>query len=247
VLNQGPQGFVTSTNLQTANTTINSGNSLVKVGFGTLELGGTSSNSYQGNTFLNEGKLLLNKQDVGTNEQQILQWGGNATGNVRLRFNGVDATGLALNVTDEVQRITFSGTSGGTYRPTFGGVAATSEQTFQTGTSPAPGTLQAQLESIPALAGNVTVTGNVGGPFDITFNNLLTNRNIPNTTALGGLGFLTSTGRRRADAAAGAKSPEHDSGAGGRQPVDYGAQRRSVHAVVPEHAGAVEPEPDRVH
>ena len=66
---------------------------LVKLGQGTLVLGGTSSNSYQGNTFLNEGTLTLDKQDVGQNEVQILEFGGTTgSGTVQLSFAGVNAS-----------------------------------------------------------------------------------------------------------------------------------------------------------
>ena len=150
---------------------------MTKVGGGTLELGGNSSNSYQGNTFLNEGKLLLNKQDIGLNETQTLAFGGGGSGTVNLSFNGTSATS-SLSITDEVQTITLGGTSGGTFTPSFGGVAATFPITFQSGNNPQASFLQTQLETIPALTGNVSVSGNNGGPFTITFNNKLTGQNV---------------------------------------------------------------------
>src|SRR5262249_9199062 len=46
------------------NSFISGAASLSKFGAGTLELGGTSGNLYTGGTFVNEGTLLLNKQDT---------------------------------------------------------------------------------------------------------------------------------------------------------------------------------------
>ena len=76
-LDQGGTGFITSTQFLITNTgTV--GNNLLKLGQGTLELGGTSSNNYNGSTYLNEGTLSLNKKDVGLNEVQTLAFGGTA-------------------------------------------------------------------------------------------------------------------------------------------------------------------------
>ena len=45
---------------------------LFKAGQGTLDLGGSASNSYQGDTYIDEGTISLNKQDAFTNEVQML-------------------------------------------------------------------------------------------------------------------------------------------------------------------------------
>ena len=87
---------------QRSTSTLSGAFSLTKVGFGTLELGGTSTNSYTGGTFISEGTLLLNKQDTagrpfqpnatGTGAITIGNEGGGTDGDV-LRYGplaGVD-------------------------------------------------------------------------------------------------------------------------------------------------------------
>jgi len=176
-LNQGPTGFMSSVAFNLTN--------LTKLGQGTLEMSGTSSNMYQGNTYLNEGKLLLNKLDIGVNETQTLTLNSAPTGpgnlTTTLQFGGISAT-APLTITPEVQLLNLSGTSGGNFTPSFNNVPATFSIQYQTANNPTPGLLQQALETIPALAGNVTVSGANGGPFTITFKGTLTGQNVAQIT-----------------------------------------------------------------
>lgn len=186
-LDQGKVGFFTST-IGSVNT-YTGANTLVKVGPGTLEMSGTSSNSYTGSTYVNEGRLVLDKRDSGLNEVQTLTLGGTGSGTLRLSFLGVPAA-TPLNIVDEVFVITPGGTAGGTFTPSYLGTASTLPLTFQPGLSPTPALVQQSLETIPALTGNVTVSGAPGGPFTITFTGALTGVNIAagaiTTTTTGG-------------------------------------------------------------
>ena len=180
-----PSGYITSTNA------ITTGNNLTKVGAGTLELGGTSSNSYQGNTYLNEGTMVLNKQDVGLDETQVLQLSGSSGGSVTLSFGGVSAS-AALPVVNEVQTLALSGTSGGSFRLSYATTPAAFDLSYQPGLAPVASSVEQALNTIPALAGNVSVSGNPGGPFDITFVGGLTGQNIPAPGTSGLQGTSTS-------------------------------------------------------
>src|SRR5439155_25355086 len=134
---EGGTGFITSTQFLFANANT-VGNNLIKVGQGKLELGGISSNNYEGSTFLNEGTLSLNKKDVGLNEIQTLAFGGTSgNGSVTLSFGGVSATS-ALTVTDEEQTMTLGGTANGLVTPAYTPIRAT----------PIPATISKQF--IPA-------------------------------------------------------------------------------------------------
>ena len=166
---------------------------MTKVGPGTLELGGTSSNSYQGNTFLNEGTLRLTKEDVGLNETQVLRLDGDNGGNETFSFGGVSAS-VALPIVDEIQRLTLGGNSGGSFRLSYAGAPAAFDLVFQSGLAPVASAVQQALESIPALAGNVAVSGNPGGPFDVVFTGSLTGHDIPNPNTSSGLQLTSSTG-----------------------------------------------------
>ena len=148
---------------------------------------------------MNEGTLLLNKQDSGLNEQQILTFGGTASGSVQLSFNGVNATavnGLAspLLVTDEVQTFSLAGTAGGTFLFNYNGVAAQNPLVSQAGLQPAASQVQQALFTIPALKNNVNVQGPNGGPFTITYNGALAGQNIANPGSAQGLTLSSTTG-----------------------------------------------------
>jgi len=187
-LDEGGTGFITSQQFLFGNgNTV--GSNLIKLGQGTLELGGTSSNNYNGSTYINQGTLSLNKRDVGLNEIQTLAFGGTqGSGSVTLSFGGVAASS-ALQVTDEIQTLTLGGGSGGLVTPAFTPLGSTTPipatQSFQfiPGVSPNAFQVQQTLNTIPALNGNVLVTGNNGGPvFTITFNGALSGQNVNQLT-----------------------------------------------------------------
>ena len=104
---------------------------------------------------------------------------------------GVTATPAVGSVTtvrdgsgNELQSLTFGGTSGGTATLSFNGVAGTAATvlTFTTGSSPTAAQVLASLNSIPALNGNVLVLGATTGPFTIIFTGALANTNVPQLT-----------------------------------------------------------------
>ena len=75
------------------------------------------------------------------------------------------------------------------------------------GSAPDAAAVQANLNTIPALTGNVTVTGNAGGPYTITFTNALTGLNVnqlDNPAVTGGVtaAVATATNGSTPDAAA---------------------------------------------
>ena len=72
----------------------------------------------------------------------------------------------------EVQSLTIGGTSTGTLVPKFNNVSATTTLTWTNGAAPTAAQVQTSLSSIPALAGNVTVTASAGGAFNISVRNL---------------------------------------------------------------------------
>jgi len=97
--------------------------------------------------------LQLSATDVQHDEVQLIT--RNANGNTIFSFNGVNAT----------TPVNFTFTPGTSNPP----VAAT-------GTS--AGDVQAALSTIPALNGNIAVTGGAGGPYTVTFIGALANQNV---------------------------------------------------------------------
>src|SRR5262249_33445741 len=88
---------------------------------------------------------------------------------------------------NEAQSFTIAGTTGGTFTVSFAGVAASSAQTFNTGSNPTQAEMLAHLNSIPARNGKLAVLGGTAGPFLIVFNNNLAASNVPLlTTAVTG-------------------------------------------------------------
>src|SRR5947209_2547691 len=84
-----------------------------------------------------------------------------------------------LSINGEIQTLTL--VANGATTLSFSGVNATSALTVTTGTSGTTAAqVQANLQTIPALAtaGNVTVSGNTGGPFTIVFGNTLAGQNV---------------------------------------------------------------------
>ena len=105
------------------------------------------------------------------------------------------AVQASLNAIPELTgNVTVTGSTGGPYTITFssgltgvnvsqlttavtGGVTAAAATTAD-GSAPDAAAVQANLNTIPALTGNIVVTGNAGGPYTITFNNALTGLNV---------------------------------------------------------------------
>lgn len=90
---------------------------------------------------------------------------------------------------DEVQSITYGGAGLTSYTLTFSGQTTASILASATAAD-----VQAALEALSNIgAGNVAVTGNVGGPFTVTFQGTLADANQPQMTATptGGTGTVT--------------------------------------------------------
>ena len=77
----------------------------------------------------------------------------------------------------EIQKLTFTGTTSGNFTLNFNG-AITAPITYTAGLTTA--TIQTALRGLPTINGaNVTVTGNNGGPFTMTFGGTLANQDVP--------------------------------------------------------------------
>src|SRR5262249_4198144 len=115
--------------------------------------------------------------------QNILQINGPIANG---QINKVTGTGtLVLNSSansyagfSEVQTLTNGGAASGTFTLNYRG-ATTVPLAFNAPTSGGPGSVQTELENLPTIGvGNVLVTGAAGGPYTITFQGTLANRDI---------------------------------------------------------------------
>lgn len=99
-------------------------------------------------------------------------------------------TGSALG-TNEVQSVTITGVpTGGTFTLTFGSQTTTAIAYNATGA-----TVQTALEALSSIGtGNVTVSGAAGGPYTVTFVNVLGNTNVAQMTATASLTGGTTPG-----------------------------------------------------
>lgn len=83
-----------------------------------------------------------------------------------------------------IQKLTASTSGGaGTIRLSFNGQAAASALTYSSVSVPTPADVEANLNTIPALNGNVAVIGANGGPYTILFRNALAHTNVSALTA----------------------------------------------------------------
>lgn len=83
--------------------------------------------------------------------------------------------------TDEVQKVTEANASGGTFTLTFDEKA-----TAAIAYNATAATVQAALEALPNVdSGDVTVTGEAGGPYTITFGGQYADENVPTLEADG--------------------------------------------------------------
>jgi hypothetical protein len=103
----------------------------------------------------------------------------------------ITATGLygPYNVTDEVQTITEGGSGLTSFTLTYSG-----QTTGSIAAAATAATVQAALEALSNIAvGDVTVTGNAGGPYTVTFGGTLADTNVAQMTATptGGTGTVT--------------------------------------------------------
>ncbi len=111
---------------------------------------------------------------IRANEIQQLTVTTPANSSITLGFNSVPAP-TPITPTNDFQLLTVGGTDGGTVTLSYSGVAgsAATKLTKTSGSSPTVQQVLDHLNSIPALNGNVSVTGNTGGPFTITFDGSL--------------------------------------------------------------------------
>lgn len=103
----------------------------------------------------------------------------------------ITATGLygPYNVTDEVQTLTVGGSGLTSFTITYSGQTTASIDDQATAAD-----VQAALEALSNIApGDVTVTGNAGGPWTVTFGGTLADTNVAamTTTPTGGTGTVT--------------------------------------------------------
>src|SRR5439155_23266174 len=129
------------------------------------------------------------------NEVQQFSLNGTASGTFTPSFNGLSAT-TPLTVTDEMQTITLGGSSGGTVQLRFNGNSPSNVSEVETitrnldlattfsfngvtsssitlGAATTAANISTTLSTIPALTGNINVTGSAGGPYTVTFTNAL--------------------------------------------------------------------------
>ena len=117
---------------------------------------------------------------------------------------------------NEVQELSFGGTSGGTATPAYDGVNGL-PLTYVPGVSPSATEVQNSLNAIPALAGNILVSGPLGGPFTVTFTGSLSLTNvslISQGNSTGGTTLSASAIRDGASNTVFARSSEIFAGAG---------------------------------
>lgn len=103
----------------------------------------------------------------------------------------IAGTGLygPYNVTDEVQTLTVGGSGLTSFTITYSGQTTSSLAAAATAAQ-----VQAALEALSNIApGDVTVTGNAGGPWTLTFGGTLADTNVAavTTTPTGGTGVVT--------------------------------------------------------
>lgn len=91
----------------------------------------------------------------------------------------IDVDYAQATATDEVQLVTVTGATGGTFTLTYDG-----EETDAIAYNATAATVQAELEQLPNLAvGDVVVTGNAGGPYTVTFGGELADTNVAAITS----------------------------------------------------------------
>lgn len=122
----------------------------------------------------------------------------------------VTATGLYgpySGTTDEVQTVTITGApTGGTFDLTFAG-----QTTAAIAYNATAATVQAALAALSNIgAGNVTVTGNAGGPYTVDFVGTLANTDVAQMTATSSLTGGTSPGVTIATTTAGGAAESSD-------------------------------------
>lgn len=139
---------------------------------------------------IDSGDITVTKTQNGpsTHEWQIVFRGSKAGTNVAqitINIAGLMPSPTAIQSTDtqgsasnsEVQTITISGATGGTFRLTFG-----TEQTSGLAYNASAGTVESALEALSGID-NVTVTGSAGGPYTITFGGTQSNTNVVQISA----------------------------------------------------------------
>ena len=84
---------------------------------------------------------------------------------------------------NETQSLTLGTVTGRTFTLSYNGVNLSSPLTVVPGVSPTAAQVEANLNTIAALAGNVMVLGSDGGPFNILFGNSLAATNVSQIVA----------------------------------------------------------------
>jgi RHS repeat-associated protein len=135
------------------------------------------------------GDVAVAKTQSGqTQEWQVTFQGALAASNVSqitINTGGLTPAPSAIQTTDtqgsagnaEVQTVTLSGATGGTFRLTFG-----TEQTGDLAYNASAGTVETALDGLVGID-NVAVTGSAGGPYTITFGGTQATTNVSQISA----------------------------------------------------------------
>ncbi len=109
------------------------------------------------------------------NEVQTLSFQNSTSGSVSLSFGNATASTLQKN---ESQKLTLGGADGSTVALSYQGTAGSALTAFKKSATTAASDVLAHLNTIPALVGNIAVSGSTGGPFTITFQGGLASTNV---------------------------------------------------------------------
>jgi autotransporter-associated beta strand protein len=190
----------------TLNAVVNGvGQPVNKVGLGTLQLAGTAANSLTGTMTVNDGSLQLNKTSgrdaiegtliIGDNQGTGTDTVQELTANQVLASTAVtvavNSTGLwdlsaipQVDLSSAWQTVTISGSPvGGTFTLSYNG-QTTAAIAYNAPANSGTGNVQSALAALTNIgSGNVSVSGNAGGPYLVTFTGALANTDISQMTA----------------------------------------------------------------
>lgn len=152
-----------------------------------------------------------------TNVAQLTGSGANLTGGITAT---ISTTTAGSGPTDEVQTITISGASSGTFTLSFGG-----QTTDDIAYDAAASVVEDKLEALSTIGtGNVTVTGDAGGPYTVTFTSALGDQAVALLTGdnddLVGTSLITATSATLVDSTGPAHADEPLNYVGGALPAN---------------------------
>lgn len=132
----------------------------------------------------NQRRLRLTVQNLSANAVQVGSEAGAGVvlaAGAKVQFHSVDSVWAQGLGTNEVQTVTLTDATGGTFTLTYAG-----QTTSALNYNAAASTIQTALRGLSTIgAGNVTVSGSAGGPYTVTFTGALANTNVAALTADG--------------------------------------------------------------